>query len=176
MPDAQGFANALAQRIVEFALLTPRDSNLPVQLLYIMQSGPGSGGGYFAWAAGLPIAEAPTADPPRDKLPASYRTFTQVHNGFLLEGWGSAGPTSVEELFHLDTLPIPGADELGYEPHDLLAFSGDGAGNEQCYLLTQPTADGDYATVDWDHETRGLGPPGPFWKYVEELVTKTYSH
>jgi len=174
LPDAEGLTSILAKRIEDFALLKSRTPNSSVQLLYVMRPASEHGRDYFVWSAGLPIIEASTTLNSRvdTRLPSSYRAFTKVHNGFLLDGWGSVGPRPVEVLLHLDTLHLLDRDELGYDPRDLLAFSGDGAGNEQCYLLTHPSASGDYWTADWDHETRRLGHPVPFWDYLERLVTR----
>lgn len=98
-------------------------------------------------------------------LPASYQAFCTVHNGLLRDGWISSGPRPVEKLrlFEADQ----GKD---VQKERLLAFSGDGAGNEQCYHLHLSADSNDYLTVDWEHESEQMGQPHMFWTYLEALL------
>jgi hypothetical protein len=165
---AGDFLRTLVARTVDIALVLSSETSL-LHLLYVLESSKGS---IFGWLAGLPATEQDIIDCEARlgiRLPESYNLFCQVHNGFSLDGLKTAGPERLSGLFFLSTLleGEPRSDDFDR----LLAFSGDGAGNEQCYDLTMPTGDGDYVTVDWDHETRETSQPRVFWEYFHKIVT-----
>lgn len=162
--SAENFIAVLGKLTVDFALLV--FPTFPPQLVYILESTTGCP----SWTAGLPATK-------RDFevceerlgfcLPSSYKLFTQVHNGFHLESWDTIGPRALHDLYTISEL-------LGNTKHskNLLAFSGDGAGNEQCFNMDMPVKDRNYTTIDWDHETREISHSQFFWDYIRDLISE----
>jgi hypothetical protein len=159
----------LVNHTLDIGLVVSPTATSPPRLLYILESETGSA---FGWLAGLPA----TADKVSRqemrlgvRLPQSYKLFSRVHNGFLLGGLSTVGPRSLSGLFFISLLleADPASDRYAH----LLAFSGDGGGNEQCYDLTQPTGNDEYLTVDWDHESRAVSNPTTFFAYLDRTIS-----
>jgi hypothetical protein len=55
-----------------------------------------------------------------------------------------------------------------YEYRGLLEFHQDGAGNAQCFHRQ----DGEFTTVDWDHEVWEISGPQDFFEYVDERLSQ----
>ena len=166
--------NVLSSHTQNIALVLP--ATAPPSLLYIFQRNGPEGIELSGWLGGLPATEQDIASCEvrlSMPLPQSYKAFSKVHNGFLLDGWISLGPRPVGRLYFVSTSV---QDEYPHNGLDrLLAFSGDGAGNEQCYDLSRAIGDGDYITVDWDHEAREISKSQTFWKYLYNFVAKEIS-
>lgn len=172
-PDAQPFLQRLIDQTVDVALAASQSPALPPSLLYLNRRQAQDGPHYFAWFAGLPATSVQVSREAARlgvSIPLSYQRFVSVHNGFNVDGHTMVGPAALERLVRLSDLIDAEPAELGYDPKQVLPFSGDGGGNEQCYHLALPLADGDYLTVDWDHETRELNAPMSLWAYLENLV------
>jgi hypothetical protein len=165
----------LAGEVVELALAISAKGQI-IGLIYILPYTQSSGHRFFSWLAGLPATEADFLQHQtklHTLLPQSYKIFSSVHDGFFHNGGGASCLKPLEELYFISEM-VDETDSLNYEPNQLLAFCGDGAGNEQCYNLTMPVGDGDYATVDWDHEVREISKPQIFWKFVEWRLTQKW--
>jgi hypothetical protein len=162
--------NILTDHAIDISLAVSPTATSPPRLLYILK---GTARDTFGWLASLPATEENIVRCEARlgvKLPQSYRLFSQVHNGFLLDGASTVGPRPLNGLFFISTL-----FQCESTPHDfsqLLAFSGDGAGNEQCYDLARSSDNSDYLTVDWDHETQETGAPQAFWRYFDKIVAR----
>lgn len=127
----------------------------------------------LAWSAGRPATNKDIADAETRldiPLPRSYKDFVRMHNGFTVYPL-DVGPRPLGNLFFIseyqDWEPDP-----DYRSNRLLAFSGDGAGNQRCYNLMAPLPNEDFLTYDWDHETYQVTRPQGFWEYIEQLVTR----
>lgn len=105
-------------------------------------------------------------------IPQSYRDFARVHNGFLHNGWGSLGLKPLHTLYFVRNVDKSNYLDHGFDFGRILAICGDGAGNEQCYDLDQPLDKDDRLTFDWDHETRRLTKPQPFWAFLEKFIKR----
>lgn len=162
----------LTRRIEELALVVSPHTLSPLGLLYIFHRGHAAEERFYSWLGGFPATEEDIA---RNELklgcriPRSYTAFTQVHNGFLSDGWSSLGIRPLSSLYFLSELAA-GSEALDYEPGQLLAFCGDGAGNEQCFYLNNPAGENDSLTFDWDHETRELSKPQSFWSFLAQFI------
>ncbi|MEM7536255.1 MAG: SMI1/KNR4 family protein [Chloroflexota bacterium] len=97
------------------------------------------------------------------QLPPTYTNLLKIHNGFWLDGWSSVGPKSLSQLYWIEYH----ADQT--DPPRLLAFSGDGGGNEQCFHYQNNSPTSNLLTVDWDHETREGSRVKPFGQYLQNL-------
>jgi hypothetical protein len=127
----------------------------------------------LAWSAGCPATDEDIANAESRlniTLPQSYKNFVRVHNGFNLYPLDT-GPRSLDNLFFISKYR-DWVQESGYQLDKLLAFSGDGAGNEQCYNLMAQLSDEDYLTYDWDHETHQITKPRTFWDYLEQFFAR----
>jgi hypothetical protein len=175
--EGGGFVSRLVARVAGVALGVVSNAPDQPRLLYLVRNGTDQQTSFFVWVAGLPATpEQVRAAQSRLawRLPASYVRFAAVHNGFLVDGFEAVGPTALDKLVRLSDVLGAGTGELGYAPDDLLWFSGDGSGNAQCYFRAMPVPDGDWLTVDWDHETRHLSQPISFWGYLEDLVLREH--
>jgi SMI1 / KNR4 family (SUKH-1) len=156
----------IIEQIATIGLVASPSQPSPIGLIYIFQHIKSDE--MFSWLGCEPV------DPDQlfqfqerfgFPLPASYQKFCSVHNGLLRDGWNSSGPRPIEKLRLLEF-----DQDTDTQKHRLLAFSGDGAGNEQCYHLHLPVDSNDYLTVDWDHESEQIGRPHTFWTYLEALL------
>jgi len=152
------------------AIYPDEDQDIRVNLLYIFQS-QDKDNLAVGWFAGYPATDEVIAEAQARLsiiLPASYKKFIRVHNGFNLYPI-DVGPCMANSLHFIRELAQ--ADQVfEHQANRFLAFSGDGAGNQQCYDLTIPLANSDYLTFDWDHETRQIAKPMSFFAYVEDLM------
>lgn len=55
-----------------------------------------------------------------------------------------------------------------YQYRDLLEFHPDGVGNAQCFHRQ----DGEFTTVDWDHEVWEISSPQDFFAYIDERLSQ----
>jgi hypothetical protein len=171
--QASGAINILISRITDFALVVYPDNSAVLGLLYIFKpSSPNTP--LRGWLAGLPATneQIKQSETRLDiQIPPAYKTFCQIHNGFLIDGWTSLGLRPLHSLHLLSELPIENPTNQGYNPSKLLAFCGDGSGNQQCYHLAEPL-NTDFVTYDWDHETQAITKPHPFWHFLEAFLAK----
>ncbi len=160
----------LTNYALDIGLVVSPTATSPPRLLYVLESATRTA---FGWLAGLPATEEDFVRQEARlgvQLPQSYKLFSRVHNGFLLDGLSTVGPRSLGDLFFVSVL-LEGELASDRFAH-LLAFSGDGAGNEQCYDLTWPISNNDYLTVDWDHESRETSGPTTFYDYLDRIVSR----
>lgn len=153
-------------QITNIGLVASASHRLPIGLLYMFRHTKSDE--LFSWL-GYPPANPSQLIQFEKKagfpLPSSYQKFTSIHNGLLRDGWNSHGLRPIEKLYLIEV----NQKRIGLGQH-LLAFSGDGTGNEQCYDLSLPTNLTDYLTVDLDHESHNSGTPYLFRKYLEMLL------
>lgn len=164
----------LTKRIEELALVVSPVSLSPLGLLYIFRRRHTTEEHFNSWLGGLPATKGDIALNELRlgcRISRSYAAFTQVHNGFLSDGWSSLGLRPLGSLYFLSELTEE-SEVLNYEPGQMLAFCGDGAGNEQCFHLNKPVGEGDYLTFDWDHEVREVSKPQPFWPFLAQFIAK----
>lgn len=144
---------------------------IEAKLMYVFQSVDAAEESPLGWSAGYPATEEEIAKAEARSnitLPTSYKKFARVHNGFNLYPM-DVGPYATDNLWFISE----GAKlkpDITYQADKLLACSGDGAGNQQCYDLMSPLADGDYLTYDWDHETHQITNAMSFWEYLDNLL------
>ncbi|MDH5507706.1 MAG: SMI1/KNR4 family protein, partial [Anaerolineae bacterium] len=132
-----------------------------------------AGEGVNYWLGGLPIEKREIISVEQKlaiNLPSSLKLFSNIHNGFLLDGASAFGVRPLNSLFCLDDYDIFSDLDIDYDPKKCLAFCGDGAGNEQCFSINHPIHENDYMTYDWDHETRELTKPQSFWDFLERFI------
>jgi hypothetical protein len=117
---------------------------------------------YESWLGGIPATETHFIEFEKTNgspLPSTYRSFCQIHNGFLKNGNAGAGYLPISKLaLHQRILP----------------FYGDGSGNLQVYNFEEPIGIDDYLTYDWDHETNELSKPNTFWNFVEDQFSMAF--
>jgi hypothetical protein len=90
-------------------------------------------------------------------VPASYRSFLQVHNGFTKSGQAAVGFTPLEGL---------------EKRYNRLAFWEDGTGNQQYFDLAAPSGRGDYETILWAPSAQGRRKRESFWSFLKELTVR----
>ncbi len=174
-PEAQPFVQHLTDQTVDLAMAVAQSPAFTPSLLYLNRRKSENGWHYFTWLAGLPATSLQLSGQSARlgvSIPLSYQRFVAVHNAFCVDGHSMVGPAALERLMRLSDLIDAQPAELGYDTRQVLLFSGDGGGNEQCYNLALPLADDDFMTVDWDHETRELNTPMTLWAYLEDLVQR----
>lgn len=172
------FSNLLADRVNDLCLVISESSSEPIGLAYIFRHHPS--GDWGSWLGGLPISPADLLQTQAQLdlwLPSSYRNLLSIHNGLTRDGWSSLGPRPLNKLYYIEG-SLDQQSRLS--SRRLVAFSGDGAGNEQCYDLNTPLGGDDFWTVDWDHEVQQIGNPLSFGDYVyllgiREMGNKTRS-
>lgn len=164
---AKPFVELLSDRIQDLGVMeSPTDAKVH-GLLYVFQHQDSEE--VSSWLGGVPgneqdfiLFKDKFGVPP----PISYVDFSSIHNGFVKDGWSSLGLKPVQNIFAIGQ-PISNVRQsIMNESMPLLAFCGDGVGNERCYDLSSPTENGDFDTVDWDHETESSGAPMPFWDFL----------
>lgn len=174
------FSPRLVEKIVEYTVqialaLYPENK---ANLIYIFQlslrneeTDVGEKDIIVGWSAGYPANEKEITVTEKKLniiLPESYKQFLRVHNGFNLYPL-DLGPRPLQKLYFLSEIESLD-DHHSYRLDKQLAFSGDGAGNEQCYNLDSSISNRDYLTYDWDHESNDLTNPMIFWDYLEKLI------
>lgn len=142
------------------------DGNDILGLLYVCQHEEPDE--YFSWL-GMPPASETDIEAVQNvldiRLPQPYVDFAKIHNGFALDGWSSVGPKPLSKLYWIeDTQVGSGINER------LLAVSGDGGGNEQCFLYEGSSKLSQELTVNWDHESRMYGRQQTFEQYLMKLL------
>ena len=123
----------------------------------------------LGWLGGIPAMPGDFAEAEYRlglTLPKPYQQFTRVHNGFNLYPL-DVGIHSTDALWLISEYA---EYHPQYDPTRLLAFSGDGSGNQQCFYLISSTKDDSYLTYDWDHDTFQMTHPLTFTEYINQLV------
>lgn len=162
-------AELLSRRIIDIYVLSLQRGLLNLGYIFQVELSEYVNTYLESWIAGLPFIDSENIN-----LPSSYGAFSRVHNGFLLTGNFSVGFLPVEHLRPLKTrmeqVNLPGS--LEYDPETLVEFCRDGLGNIRCFDYSKPIGNGDFLTVDWDHEALQIGNPLTFWEFAEEFIAK----
>ena len=154
--QARGFVTRLSLITQDFALAVPDDAAGRPGLLYVVQPGEPADG----WLGGYPLSDEAVQDFEQRQLatiPAAYRAFLQVHNGFTRYGQEAIGFTPLEKM------------ERRY---NRLAFWEDGSGDQQYFDLSKPTGRGDYETLLWAPNAQGSRKRQSFWSFLKELTVR----
>ncbi len=103
---------------------------------------------------GGPVSEPTIADAEQQlgiRFPPQYRSFISTFGcgGVDSEEFiGLGGP----DYLHIVKLTLRLRDRMNSLPVSLLPVRGDGFGNYDCLDTSQPTSEGEYAIVQWNHE------------------------
>ena len=168
----------LQAHTLEIALIVSQSSSVPLGLYYIYKIATRDRTFWHGWLAGPPANQQDFAAFEQrfgKELPSSYKTFSQIHNGFLSDGLTGYGMNPVDEWLPLSrTFDLSDGERqaMDYDPDLLVEFCPDGLGNGQYYDYRKPILDDDYMTVDWDHETRQISKPEPFFSFIPKSVAK----
>ncbi len=160
---ARGFVTRLSVITLDFALAMPADRAARPGLLYVLPPGdlPGGQPGEPAgWVGGYPLSEEAVHTYEQSQLmtiPAAYRSFLQVHNGFTKSGQEAVG-----------FIPLEGLQKR----YNRLAFWEDESGNQQYFDMSAPSGRGDYETLLWAPTAQGTRKRESFWSFLKELTVR----
>jgi hypothetical protein len=164
---ARGFVFRLASITEQLALFVSPDRAFRPCLFYASNAGSLE----HAWLGGSPANEEDIQRWEQNHarlLPASYRKFAQLHNGFMENKKDRLGLYPLQEVSLL-VQPEPGDPDTSPE-QQLLAFASLSDGNLQCYDLNATRMSGDALTVEWRQISGASYRPQSFWSFLKDFT------
>lgn len=161
----RGLVFRLENITLDLGLVVSDSRSLPPYLLYICEYRRSLHG----WLAGIPAQENEILLVEQSlgiKLPSSYRSFLQIHNGFFDTERSDIGFPTLKQAFLISFTEIDTPEEQVVR---LLAFSTDRVGQVHAYDLNAINGKGDCMTGVWDGEKLRLGRPKSFWSYLKDF-------
>jgi len=171
------FINSLIEMCQDIALVTNQNGSI-LGLLYILQHKITDKIHNVGWLGNLPASEQDISESAIrmgiHQLPFDYQSFVRIHNGFLMDGWNSVGIRSTDKIYFIDATSLKENENVvvNFNPTAILAFCGDGNGNEQSFLLQGSNFLDDGISFRWDHETKNIKNPLPFWEFIATHIGK----
>jgi hypothetical protein len=162
---ARGLVFRLENITLDLGLVVSDSGRLPPYLIYICYHGQSLHG----WLAGTPAGEGEIQAFEQRlgiRLPSSYQTFMQIHNGFFDIKRPEIGLLSLKQTYLIRFSEMNAPKAQGVR---LLAFSTDRVGQVHAYNLNAPNGKDDFSTGVWDSEHLHLGQPKSFWSYLKDF-------